>query len=307
MIGINYLKRLEQIMSQAYPGASWLDKKTSFDFIYEAAKDFASKTRCLTSSQTITTVADQANYALNPDFMEILSEKKDDAIKVVKYTTTAGNDYWLEEQLYSDQLYDNNDTSVTIPSNFSITGRTLAARITGTATSTAAQSGGESNLIDSTAPFASVSAGDEVFNSTQSYMGVVLSKTSSTTLVTAMFDVSSQNSSYAGWTNTDAYVIQPAPRLDLYIDPPPATVSETVTVSYIQRPAPVYSDYGSYNFSDDEAILKYAVYLYKYRDSKQNVGDALYLYYDRAVREATRKYRTAMGGKNFRVSWMKDG
>ena len=32
MLGINLLKRLDQIMAQSYPSGGWMDKKTSFDF-----------------------------------------------------------------------------------------------------------------------------------------------------------------------------------------------------------------------------------------------------------------------------------
>jgi hypothetical protein len=308
MIGINYLKRLEQLMAQAYPGSGWMDKKTSFDFLFEAAKDYAKKTRCLYSTQTITTVANQVNYALNPDFQEILPEDSDDAVKVLKYTTAAGIVSWMNQQLFSDQYYLNNTTSVVIPSDFAIIGRAAATRITGTATSTTTNSGGEVNLVDSTAPFATVSAGDEVYNSTEGYVGVVLSKTSSSSLVTAMFNMDAVNSAYAGWDATNAYVIQPAARYDLYLDGPPLTAGDTVTVSYIQRPNPVYSDFGSYNFAagNEEALLKYAVWLYKYRDSKDRTGDALYAFYDRAVREANNSHRRATGPvKNFRVSWKK--
>ena len=309
MLGINLLKRLEQLMAQSYPGNGWLDKKTSFDFIYEAAKDYAKKTRCLYQTQTITTIANQANYALNPDHQEIASENKDDAAKVLKYTDASGNDFWMTQQLYQDQYYANNTTSVAVPSGFAVVGRAQAAQITGTATSTAAEAGGESNLIDTTAPFASVQVGDEIYNTTKDYIGVVLAVTSTTTLKTAMFDLSTANSAYAGWASGDAYIIQPSARYDLVLDPPPVTAGETVTVPYIQRPAPVYSDYGSYNFAagNEEALLKYALWLYKYRDSKPQVGDALYVHYDRAVREGSNSHRRATGQRNFRVSWKKNG
>jgi len=309
MLGINLLKRLDQIMAQSYPSGGWMDKKTSFDFIYEAAKDYAKKTRCLYTTQSITTVASQANYALNPDFQEILSENQDDAVKVLKYTDAAGNVSWMEQQLYGNQYYQNNTTAVDIPSKFAIIGRATMSRLTGTATSAGSQSGGESNLTDTAGDFTNAQAGDEVYNSTQGNMGVVLSKTSSTVLVTAMFDVSGSSSAYDGWAQSDGYVIQPAPRYDLYLDPPPSTASETVTVPYVQRPAPVYSDYGSYNFAagNEEALLKYAVWLYKYRDSKPQVGDALYKYYDMAVREASASHRLATGKRTFQVSWKKNG
>ena len=307
MLGINYLKRLEQLLAQSYPSSGWLDKKTSFDFIYEAAKDFVSKTKCLYNTQSITTVASQVNYALNPDFMEVYAENLDDAVKVLKYAVSSGNVSWLEQQFYSSQYYDNNSTPVLIPSNFAVVTKSALSRITGTVTSSASQSNGESNLIDTNGNFANVSAGDDVYNTTQEYIGIVLSKTSNTQLVTAMFDVSNTTSSYAGWTLSDGYVIQPSARYEIYIDPPPSTSGHTVTVPYTQRPSPVYSDIGSYNLINEEAILKYAAWLYKYRDSSPQVGDALYQYYDRAVREASNSHIRATGNRLFRVSWKKNG
>lgn len=309
MLGINYLNRLNQLLAQSYPSSGWTDKKTSFDIIYEATKDFAKKTSCLYGTQTITTVANQANYALNPDFTEVYVENEDDAVKAIKYTNNASVDFWLEQQFYSSQYYANNTTSVLTPSNFAIISKPALDRITGTVTSTAAESSGESNLIDTTANFTNVSVGDDVYNSTQGYIGIVLSKTGTTQLVTAMFNVSNTTSNYSGWTSSDGYVIQPAPRYQIYIDPPPSTTGHTITVPYIQKPSPVYSDIGSYNLmaEAEEAILKYAAWLYKYRDSQPNVGDAYYQYYDKAVRESKNLHGRATGNRKFRMSWKKSG
>lgn len=306
MIGIDYLNRLNQIMGESYPSSNWMDKKTSFDYLFEAAKDFCRETRLLRGSQSITTVASQANYALNPDFREVYAED-DGGNKVIKYYDTA-NYSWISQQYHSATLYANNTTAVSVPDNFSITNRAAASQVTGIATSSGSQSGGESTLTDTAASFTStVSVGDTVYNTTQSYIGLVLAVTSGTALKTAMFDTSGQTSAYASWTSSDAYIIQPQSRFDLYLDPLPSTAGHTVTVNYLQTPSAVYSDYGSYNLPGgfEEAILKYAVWLYKYRDRKPDVGDYLYKFYEMQVREARHVGEKALNKPKFEFSLKK--
>jgi hypothetical protein len=122
-----------------------------------------------------------------------------------------------------------------------------------------------------------------------------------------MFDLSARGGAYASWAANDAYVIQPAPRYKLFLDPAPLTAAQTITVSYIAKPNPVYSDYGVYPFATgyEEAIIKYAAWLYKYRDSKQNMGDPMYMAYERAMRKAKNVNRKAVGAVGFRVNFMK--
>ena len=91
------------------------------------------------------------------------------------------------------------------------------------------------------------------------------------------------------------------------LDPPPDTSGETITVSYLAKPTPVYSDYGMYPFATryEEAILKYADWLYKYKDSKPVMGDPLYMAYERAMRKGKNVNMKAVGRQGFRVNWMK--
>ena len=159
----------------------------------------------------------------------------------------------------------------------------LDNQVTGTATGDGAASGGQCILTDTAADFSDVSAGDIVHNTTDGSDGVVLSKTSTTVLVTALF-----NGTADDWTSSDAYVIQPQGKLQLILDPPPSTGGHTLTVHYIQQPAPVYSDYGTFRFQSQymDAIIKYAAFQYKYRDREPNYGDVYYMHWDRQVRMA---------------------
>jgi hypothetical protein len=283
-----------------------MDIKSCYDYLYEAATDFAKETGALSGSQSITTVASQSEYPLNPDFLEVSTED-DHGNKVIKYTTSGGAVQWLSLSFYRDVLYSGSTTAVAIPSNFAIVDESLDDRITGSATAVGTHAGGESTLTDSAASFTGkVNAGDAVYNTTQGHLGIVLGVTSGTALKTAMFSLSGA-SAYASWTSSDAYVIQPAPRFKVVISPPPSTAGDTITVPYYAKPVPVYSDYGSYRFATgyEEALDKYAVWLFKYRDSKPQFGDYLYKAYDLTLRKAKNVNRRATGSRNFRVNWMK--
>lgn len=380
MIGIDYLNRLSQLLNDQHPSGYWMDKKVSFDFLYEAAKDMQKELGTLHSSQTITMVPAQTNYALHPSYMGIsLVDEKGD--KLVKYYDGVANTSWLNWKEYSAVLLDNQTTSTRTPTSFSIIDRALDSQITSTVTSTTTHSGGEVNLVNSAAgtTFADVCPGDAVYNVTQSLIGIVLSKTNATTLKTVMFDVSAVNSAYGGWTSGDTYIIQPQPRYDLVVDPPPtgvelltldvapstswsagATITgatstetctviscvtsktyivenrsgtftlgevlsdgtyaadqgtsyptftgqQTITVNYLQKPTPVYSDYGSYRFAAgyEEALLKYAAWLYKYRDANPNFSDVFYKVYDMQLRKAKNVERKATGSVGYRINFMK--
>lgn len=301
MIGKDYVNRLGQILNDAHPSGYWLDLKTSFDLLYEAAKSFASDTRLLHSTQTITTVATQAKYALNPDFLRVLTvdSNGDEVIPYNNGTDTT----WLSFEQYPTVIYDDLDDST--PYRFSITDRPVVTKMTGTATSSGSQAGGESTLADTTAAFTTLFAGDSVYNTTQSYIGYVTSVTSGTAVKTAMFNLAAVQSAYAGWTSTDAYTIQPSARYDLVLDPPPDTAGHTIALEYICLPPPVYTDYASYNFASgyEEAILKYAAWLYKYRDLQPRFGDALYQAYELQMRKARSNYRAIRSTKRVRANF----
>ena len=305
MIGLDYLLRLNQFLNDAHPSSYWMDKKTSFDYIFEAAKDMAKKLKANNSSQTLTTTIGGISYPLNPDFLEILTEDGFNN-KIVKYSDGT-NASWLKRVSYGHVLHDNNAAVVPIPSRFAVNAYPLVARITGTAKANSTNAGGETTLTDGAADFTLVNAGDAVVNTTSSFIGVVLSKTSTTVLKTAMFNVASVQSAYADWVNGNAYIIQPQVQYALILDPPPASAGHTITVPYICRPAPVYSDYGSYAFATgyEEAFLKFAAWLYKYRDRDPNFGDAFYKFYDAQVREAKNVHRGATTPKGFKVSFIK--
>jgi len=138
-----------------------------------------------------------------------------------------------------------------------------------------------------------------VHNTTDGSDGIVLSKTSSTVLVVALF-----NGTNDDWTSGDSYVIQPQGRMKLVLSQPPSTAGETITLNYIKRPDPVYSHYGTYRFQSHHlmALVKYAAWLYKYKDREPQTGDMLFQYWDRQVGIGSEQTRNAMNRKGFKVN-----
>jgi hypothetical protein len=142
---------------------------------------------------------------------------------------------------------------------------------------------GESTLTDGTAAFSTtVNIGDAVHNLTDTSHGYVVTLSSGTAVITALFD--GTNNYFA---NTSSYVIWPQKRFQLVIDPPPSVTGDTITVYYVKRPDPVYSAYRSYSLpiGYSGALVHYAAWLYKYRDREPSFGDNFYLYWDRKCKE----------------------
>ena len=297
MDGKDLLRRLRNLLNED-SDSGWLDEQTSFDLFYDAAIDFVDRTGCLRSSQAITTVADQTSYDLKPDFLR-LYVKNSSGDYFIKYNDGSSNSFptWKD---YEDVFYDDNTDSVSTPTRFSIIDASLPSQVTGTTTSDGAASGGQCVLPDTAGDFSDVEAGAIVHNTDDGSAGMVLSKTSSTVIVTALFGGTDDD-----WTSGDAYVIQPNPRFQLILDPPPETAGHTITMPYVQRPAPVYSDYGMYRFINPSALIKYAFWLYKYRDKEPNFGDAMYKFWEAEIRRKAYSLNRAQRPLGFKVNLLK--
>ena len=282
--------------------SGFVDDFTTYQYINEAAVEFVRRTECLTTSEDITTVADQAAYTLSPDFMSLYMRDSRDRFFVKINDGT--NNYFSTWKHYEDIiLADQSSDSITIPSHFTIRNKTTRAdQITGNTTSAGTASGGVCTLADSGGGLSSADVADIVHNTNDGSRGVVVSETSDTALVTALF-----NGTDNDWSNNDAYVIQPQARYEIVFDPPPSTADYTVTVYYIQRPAPVFSDYYIFDFPPQytSALCKYAAWLYKYRDEKPARGDRWYTAFERAIRQYGDEINKVRRRRNFRVSFKK--
>jgi len=297
MDGKTLLYQVRQLLEED-SGSSFLDDFLTYQFINEAAVEFCRRTLALTATQTITTVADQEEYTLNADYMGLYLKNNSNRF-YLKYSDGT-NTYFINWKPYEEVVYQNNEDSVSIPDRFTIIDKsTLADQLTGSATSDGTATGGACTLTDTAADFSDVAAGDIVHNTTDVSDGVVLSVTSTTALVTALF-----NGTNDYWTSADAYVIQPQGRYQLIFDPAPSTADHTATLYYIQRPAPVYSSYGAFRFQSHStpALTRYAAWLYKYRDKDPNFGDKWYQFFEDMIRKSSNQIDHIKRRKNFRVS-----
>ena len=130
--------------------ADVLNRKLTYDFIMAGAEEFTSRVSCIRETQSITTVADQANYDLNGDYfrMYLKTGQRRGGNFFIKYNDGT-TDYFIQFKSYQRVIYDNEITSVTIPSNFTIHEKTsLGSQVTGTTTSAGTQSGGQFFTMD---------------------------------------------------------------------------------------------------------------------------------------------------------------
>ena len=297
MDGKTLLYQVRQLLEED-SGSSFLDDFLTYQFINEAAVEFCRRTLALTATQSITTVADQEEYTLNADYMGLYLKNNSNNF-YLKYSDGT-NSHFINWKSYEDVIYQNNTTSVSIPDRFTVIDKaTLASPISSEATAAGDKSGGECTLTDTNSDFSDVFAGDIVHNVTDVSDGVVTSKTSTTALKTALF-----NGTDNEWDDDDDYVIQPQGRYQLIFDPPPSTAAHTATLYYIQRPAPVYSDYGAFRFQSHStpALTRYAAWLYKYRDKDPNFGDKWYQFFEDMIRKSNNQIDHIKRRKNFRVS-----
>ena len=275
MDGSSLIRSLREAVGEP-SGSQYLDTRTSYQYLWEAATELVRRTRCLKATQSISTVAETSSYTLNADFLK-LDLRNSSGEYIVKYNDGSSTT-WIDFAEYDDIIYANQTTSQSVPNRFTVIDKSaLYAQITGTATSIGTASAGLSVLTDTSGLFTTtdyVSAGDLIHNTTDRSSGVVLAVNSATGLNTAMF--SNTTGAAAGWEVSDAYVIQPQGRFDILFDPPLATSGHTVTVYYIPRPAPVFHDYGMYRFSQTymNALVSYASSRYKLADREPGTWDA---------------------------------
>ena len=303
MDGATLLRALREAVGEP-SGSQYLDTRTSYQYLWEAAIELVRRTRCMRSTQTITTVAETASYTLNADFLSLdLSNPQGDDI--VRYYD--GSSYtWPTFEDYNTIVYGNETTSQSVPDRFAIVDKpTLYSQITGTATAIGTSSAGLSILTDSAGLFTTtdyVSPGDIIHNTTDGSSGVVISVTDATHINTAMF--MNTDTSAASWASSDAYVIQPQARMNIQFDPPCSTSSHTVTVYYLQRPAPVFHDYGVYRFSSHymNALVSYAAAKYKLGDREPSLFTEFTKGWYNRLGEINKAVGTTLARSGFKMS-----
>ena len=303
MDGATLLRALRESVGENST-SQYLDTRTSYQYLWEAATELVRRTRCLRATQVITTVASTAEYTLNADFLS-LDLRNAAGEQIIKYNDGVNVD-WVGFADYDEIIYANQTTPVDRPDRFTILDKpALYSQITGTATSDGAASAGLSILTDTSGLFVTtdyVSAGDIIHNTTDASSGIVLSVTDATHLNTAIF--SNTTGAAASWATNDAYVIQPQGRLDLLFDPPPSTSGHTATVYYTQRPAPVFHDYGMYRIPSHwmDALIAYAAKKYTLGDSNLQEWDVFRKEWASRLGEVSKGTRTSFNRGGFKMS-----
>lgn len=301
MDGKQMLYQLRNLLQEGST-SSFMDTRSSYDFIYQAACQLQMELKILTAEATVTTVADTATYELPADFLSLYMRDDKNEFVVKYYDDT--NYYFLKYRDAVSMWIDNPTDGVTIPDNFSIIDGDVPAIVSGSASAAGALSSGYTILTAAASSFitSKVSAGDQIHNTTDGSDGVVLSVTDATHLKTALFGGTDND-----WTNADAFIIVPQTRKEIKLNPYPDTAAHTVTVPYIQKPEPVYSYYGSYRFPTIymSAVINYAAWLYKYRDREPNFGDSWYKYWEMFLRKAKSNEDNRPDRSSWRVNMKK--
>jgi hypothetical protein len=273
MDGANLTRRVLQLLNESSTSA-FIDERTTFDFLYDGAKDFVIKTECLKGEQTITTTAGTADYVLNGDYLGIFF--KYNGKFHVKYYDGA-NTTFIEYRDWNKLYYENNTTAQSIPDYFTLRDyQTLSARVTATANANGAATGNRSTLTTAASTFANVTVGDIANNVTDGSSGPVVKWTSNTSIDVCLFGGTGNDI-----TTGDSVIIQPKGRMCLTFYPPPSTSSHSCYVPYLKAPDPVYCDYDVYRIPFDytEALANYAAWKYKYKDKQPDYGDSFYKVY----------------------------
>lgn len=299
MSGKSMLYELRKVLSED-SSSIFINDFLSYKFLWEAAVELALRVGMPQGSDTITTVASQAAYDLSPGYMGLYLKDRNDRY-VITYNDGSVNHFpvWLgyDELVLRDQ----SANSVTIPSFFSMKPKeTAETQITGSASANGAVSNEECTLTVAASAFSEVHVGDEVYNTTDGSMGIVTEKVSNLQLKTALF-----NGTNNDWTSGDSFIIQPYPRFQLLLEPPPSTAAHTATVRYRKKPDPVFSGYRNYMFPfvHEPLLVKYAAWLYKYKDQEPNYGDKWYVAFDSGSKKMGDSVSTSFKSGKIKVNF----
>ena len=283
MDGKLLLRELRDLLNEQ-DNSSWFNDFTGYNYLFQAAIEFVGRTNCLHGEATITTVANQQTYDLPADFLQ-LYVRDDNNTHVVKYYNTSSYQM-IPYRSYERVYYEDQTTAQSIPNYFSIMDSQLtrqsALRVTGTSTFAGASVGGAVLVADTTSRLCHVCLTGILFTTPRTVpTGWFWSSRAQRRICHGDVWWHKQRLECWRWLCDSA-----ERRYQLVLDPKPLTSGHTVYVPYTQRPVPVFSDYGIYRFPDRvfPAIVKYAFWLYKYRDSQPKVGDAMYQYFDQATK-----------------------
>jgi hypothetical protein len=299
MSGKSMLYELRRLLSE-HSSSAFFTNYLSYRFLWEAAIELGVRSGFPRGTASLTTVASQAAYDLPPSFAGLYQRNKDNQYFVIYNDGT--RNYFTPIREYDEiVLMDQSAETADIPSHFSLKPKeTAETQVTGVASANGAASAGECTLTVAAAAFSNVNPGDSVENSTDGASGIVLERTSNLALKTALFEGSGND-----WATNDAFVIQPNPRMQLVLNPPPTTAGHTVSVPYVKVPDPVFSENRVYMFPfvHEPLLTKYAAWLYKYKDSDPNYGDKWYMAFDTGAKKIINRVSDGLKSKQIKVNF----
>ena len=253
-------KSLLDFGANAIGGIATADRKQFFDCMDAAASDFVRRTRILTDQVEVLSEIDTQLYDLPAAFIELAARNRSQRF-FMRYTDADDNEYRPVLSSF-EKIFAANEDAKEIPERFCIVDKTdQPNRISGTADTDGAASGGECVLTDTSARFIStVNVRDIVHNAADGSSGIVLEVTNDTHLSCALFGGTNN-----AWTQDDAYVIVSANAHQLMLDAPSLEMGHTMLIPFVCKPAPVYSDYGMWRFDarSCRAIAYEAAFLFK--------------------------------------------
>lgn len=292
MDGKSLKRAVLDFLDEEVASALFAKARVVYEYLDAAAVEFARDTQSLTAEAEITTVADQQEYDLPPDFIQLYMKSSVGRFfgKYYDGSNCSWPVFTSYEKIYKTNLTD----SKSIPGRFAIRDKDAKEDlIQGAADAAGAASGGQCTLQDDSMLFTTtnrVYPRDRIHNTTDGSDGVVLSVTDATHLVCALFGGGSND-----WALSDAYVIQPAAEKQVVLDAPSETAGHTLTIPYICRPTPVYSDYGFWRIDpmSCRAIAAEAAFLYMNQKGDFEAANRLRMIYQEEVLR-TRRERAMM-------------
>ncbi|MBI5845128.1 MAG: hypothetical protein HZB23_10720 [Deltaproteobacteria bacterium] len=293
MHGAAAVQRMLDALNEVGVSEAYCPLRKAYQYLDEAALDFCRRTRILTSSVSITTVAGRQTYPLPPDYIEPYERTMGNRRLFARYETAGGDVSWPVLTSYEKiRLADRTEAEET-PVAFTIRSRSEAPTPrTGSAKVSGAVANGECTLVLNSADFAPLlHPRDFVANTTDGSKGVVLDVLSDedaneTYLVTALF-----GGAVNQWAANDAAVLMPAATHELYLWAPSLNAGDTFRIDYVAKPEPVFADYRTWRIPDEHcpAICLKAAALFM--DTKKEMAGADYWHktYELEIREARKR------------------
>lgn len=136
--------------------------------------------------------------------------------------------------------------------------------------------------------------GDYIYNTTDGSEGRIIDAPREQRLRVALFGGTNNYCS-----SDDSVVVVRRNRQQIHLTPTPSASNDLIHFPYIAIPHPVFSDHRAYTVRDTAAksLVKYAAFLYKFRDSEPDFGNVYFIAFDRECRKELNQIRPFLRNK----------